>query len=274
MRHNGMRHARASGVVGECRAVHRPLGQHRTPVHGFTLIELLVVISIVVLLISILLPALKGARESAARAGCLSNLRQIGIAGMSYYLDNNAWLPGPSAWEYNENAHSWDAGMAFWNTTTPPWGTAWHGLAYRQNYLTPKALICPSMDRKLVIVSGNGVFEWSHYSYRYNSRVASDKGGDYQHGQNALDRMPSTSIPMVTDAQEYRRATATSVPYSNTGASYTQQQWAHTSGGHYLDHGGAARWRPNRDWISTLVTLFPARTSTQWKDIDDHLMAP
>jgi prepilin-type N-terminal cleavage/methylation domain-containing protein/prepilin-type processing-associated H-X9-DG protein len=60
---------------------------------GFTLIELLVVISIIALLIGLLLPALTAAREAARKTGCLSNLRQLGIAVVSYATDHGDYVP-------------------------------------------------------------------------------------------------------------------------------------------------------------------------------------
>ncbi|HOX40153.1 MAG TPA: type II secretion system protein [Candidatus Brocadiia bacterium] len=65
----------------------------RKALAGFTLIELLVVIAIISILAGILTPVLQRARQSAWKAACLSNLKQIGISFQAYAIENNNMLP-------------------------------------------------------------------------------------------------------------------------------------------------------------------------------------
>lgn len=59
---------------------------------GFTLIELLVVVSLIAVLVAFLLPAVQFARESARRAQCASNMRQIALGVLNYEV-NHERLP-------------------------------------------------------------------------------------------------------------------------------------------------------------------------------------
>jgi len=81
----------------------RPSGSFR----GFTLVELLVVIGIIALLISILMPALTKARQSAYQIACGSNLRQWGMAVQQYVSDSKGKLP------------------PYWSSGSAPYGAAW-----------------------------------------------------------------------------------------------------------------------------------------------------
>lgn len=69
---------------------------------GFTLIELLAVIAIILLLVSLLAPTLKGARERGNRVYCAANMRTLQIAHSHYSGDHGGLMPsastGPGDW--------------------------------------------------------------------------------------------------------------------------------------------------------------------------------
>src|SRR6266478_8163086 len=103
---------------------------------GFSLIELLLVIAIIALLAALLLPALSKAYTRGKRAGCVTNLKQIGLSFHTFAHEHGDKLP----MQVSTNA----GGSMEFTTVATPANFAFRHLQTLSNELVdPKLLICP-----------------------------------------------------------------------------------------------------------------------------------
>jgi prepilin-type N-terminal cleavage/methylation domain-containing protein len=130
--------------------------------HGFSLVELIVVMGIILLLISILMPALVTARRQAEQAKCASNLHQIGLALMAYANANQNWLPAWSGW------HTWPPG-----TSDDSVGPAWTIELIPFLKANPDSPIynCPSFRSKVPMRNYFLAGQWSGHSGKHAMKL-------------------------------------------------------------------------------------------------------
>ena len=130
--------------------------------NAFTLVELLVVLGIIVLLAALLLPAAGSARQAAACAVCLNNLRQMCVAATDYATRNNGSYP-PAQWTDPADRsvlRGWDFAKRDNLVTGPGFLWAPHPVTAVQQ--------CPSFDGSAQ--SGDDVFTGYNYNTSYIGR--------------------------------------------------------------------------------------------------------
>lgn len=146
--------------------------QPPTPRHGFSLVELLAVIAIIVILMSVLLPTLSGAREAARVGVCASNLRQLAAATMHYAGECKGFLP-PGARDALANLDRWHGVRTSQSQAFESAGGAITPYLDDTPSVGRTVRSCPTFDRTLAALREAGAgFERGCGGYGYNYRFA------------------------------------------------------------------------------------------------------
>jgi len=196
---------------------------------GFTLIELLVVIAIIAILAAILFPVFAKAREKARQTSCLSNVRQIMIAQLSYAQDYDECFCKTGRWNtpredpvVNGANMWWDQAIApyckntqlfqcpSYNSSYPTGYEMWEPVCGGWTGLAMGAIRAPAAC--IAMYDGGG---------RYASKYVSDP--------------PHARSPV--DPNEYSRVDRFAAPRHNDGANFGYYD------GHAKWSGGAAEVR-------------------------------
>lgn len=181
---------------------------------GFTLVELLVVIAIIAVLLAILLPTLKMARENGKRVKCMSNMRQIAIGQSMYMEDNGPLVP----WVNPHPSASWRSQFVWGGFIAPnpdpyfgnnidymKWGADERPLSKyvapdASRYSTPEVYICPG-DR----TRGYGIISGGSFTLNPNDTRTSwgSAGNSYAVNWFWMDYYKSSWH--TSDMEEYNR---------------------------------------------------------------------
>lgn len=131
---------------------------------AFTLLELLVTIAILSILAALLFPALARGKEKARQAICITNLRQLGVAGQLYWDDHDGQAFRYRSFATNNGDLYWFGWLERGSEGTRQFDRAPGALA---PYLAGRGVeTCPSLDYHLARFKLKAT--GAAYGYGYN----------------------------------------------------------------------------------------------------------
>ncbi len=168
----------------------------------FTLIELLVVIAVITILASLLLPALKNAREATMRISCLNKMKSLGLACYSYRSDYDGWI-----------LYADDGNYGYWYTAIPTY-FAPDLKTQRSNVMGEgKAFQCPSDTKPRVAIvpyrsSGTYYLSYGYMDYFGVVRMVGSTSTAIVAPKKETKIIEPSAVPMLIDMNKGQYADA------------------------------------------------------------------
>lgn len=237
---------------------------------GFTLIELLVVIAIIALLLAIILPSLRAAKELASGAVCVSNQRQLCLAWISYADDNDNFIVGGSNYYSGSNGtpYRWveyplykdtDNPATPYNNARPPVNA--YNLEYRHNGIRAGELFaytgdvdvyhCPG-DRNIKKAEPDAVFR----SYTVNGLMNSELFVDRVSGLYSPIKTYRSLVTSPGSAAQIAKVAVKTTEISAPGNKYVFIEEDVTQVNQSVNEGGFALLKYNPasyDWLDAMA---------------------
>jgi len=158
---------------------------------AFTLVELMVVVSIIAILMSLLVPAVNAARDSARSAQSKNNLRQMGLAIQQFNAAQGYYPPSYITREYNPGAPTDDSLQAF------------PGYAHLEGY-SVQILLLPYLEQQLI---SDEIDFGKPYNYYIQSAADNPAGVDaprFELADGTLTRLGALRVPTFVSPGEPR----------------------------------------------------------------------
>jgi prepilin-type N-terminal cleavage/methylation domain-containing protein len=210
---------------------------------GFTLVELLVVIGIIAILMSVLMPALKKARQASYEVSCASNLRQLMMGLHMFANEHKGHLPGghydhQALGQNDPEKRDWIFGNL--RTTGIDMNRVpQEGTVFRYVNNDYQVFRCPALSPAPgAFHDSNGRFDYAIFLSFTGARIVKVKPtAQYTRSNTTIEWVPT---PVIVEEDPRRHMNTTSVDSGH--ASIDSMSHQHRDGANYASIDGSVHW--------------------------------